>query len=317
MENGRGSARFKKIMLIVLLLAVMVLSVLVSSRVSDPVNPFNAKIIQSLDKKQEIAENITAAATGASLLISMLPGDTGTPIANELGDIASKLLIVLGAILLEKYLLTIFEYASFSFLFPAACLLFIGYLTCCRHRLKETGMKLVVFGCMLCITIPASEHISGLIQKTYEVSINETIENANSTVERYQGSVENGQDADGLEEAEEYEEEEKGTGFWSGIGVTLNDAKDAAADTVTATVDYAAKFRNILDGFIESVALMIVLCCGIPVVTLLFMLFATKQIFSLAIRMDSMVKAVEEKAQRPAKRIQQRRSRQPNQIEKK
>ena len=79
--------------------------------------------IDSLQAKQETVLELTAASTAASAAITLLPGDTATPIADKLADLSGYFLIVLCAIFLEKYLLTITAGAAFRLLFPLACLL--------------------------------------------------------------------------------------------------------------------------------------------------------------------------------------------------
>ena len=81
--------------------------------------------IASLDDKKETVLELTAATTATSALITLLPGDTATPIAEKMADLSTYLLVVLCAIFLEKYLVTITGYAAFRYLIPAACVLFL------------------------------------------------------------------------------------------------------------------------------------------------------------------------------------------------
>ena len=87
-------------------------------RASDPA--YHQASIDALAEKQETVLELTAAATAASAAITLLPGDTATPIAEKLADLSGYFLIVLCAIFLEKYLLTITSYVSFTVLPPAA-----------------------------------------------------------------------------------------------------------------------------------------------------------------------------------------------------
>lgn len=82
---------------------------------------FYQKSIAALEEKQETVLELTAASTAASAAITLLPGDTATPIADKLADLSGYFLIVLCAIFLEKYLLTITAAAAFKVLIPAAC----------------------------------------------------------------------------------------------------------------------------------------------------------------------------------------------------
>lgn len=63
---------------------------------------------------------MTDATTATSALITLIPGDVGTPIAEKVADLSGYLLIVLCAIFLEKYLVTITGYAAFKIFIPVA-----------------------------------------------------------------------------------------------------------------------------------------------------------------------------------------------------
>lgn len=59
---------------------------------------FYQKSIAALEEKQETVLELTAASTAASAAITLLPGDTATPIADKLADLSGYFLIVLCAI---------------------------------------------------------------------------------------------------------------------------------------------------------------------------------------------------------------------------
>ena len=92
--------------------------------------------IESLEKKQETVLELTAASTAASVAITLLPGDAATPIADKLADLSGYFLIVLCAIFLEKYLLTIMAGAAFRVLLPLACVLLAASLFFYRDTLR-------------------------------------------------------------------------------------------------------------------------------------------------------------------------------------
>ena len=90
----------------VILLLVAILSITVIGKyASSPEN--HQKTIASLDEKKQTVMELTAASTVTSALITLLPGDTATPIAEKMADVSGYLLVVLCAIYLEKYLVTI------------------------------------------------------------------------------------------------------------------------------------------------------------------------------------------------------------------
>ena len=104
----------------VILLLVAILSITVIGKyASAPEN--HQKTIASLDEKKQTVMELTAASTVTSALITLLPGDTATPIAEKMADVSRYLLVVLCAIYLEKYLVTITGYVAFTYLIPNAC----------------------------------------------------------------------------------------------------------------------------------------------------------------------------------------------------
>ncbi|MFR3451715.1 MAG: hypothetical protein ACLTSX_09255 [Collinsella sp.] len=60
-------------------------------------------MIATIDEKIDNVLTLTAGSAGASALISAIPGDAGSPIAEKLMDLSTGFLIVLAALFLEKY----------------------------------------------------------------------------------------------------------------------------------------------------------------------------------------------------------------------
>ena len=62
--------------------------------------------IATLDEK---SNNVLALATTSAAIstgLTMLPGDTASPMADQIADLSSTMMIIMCAIFLEKYLLT-------------------------------------------------------------------------------------------------------------------------------------------------------------------------------------------------------------------
>ena len=113
----------KKCIYIVIWLLIGFLSFTVLGKYASAPESHQATIA-SLDEKKATVLELTAATTATSALITLLPGDIGTPIAEKVADLSGYLLIVLCAVFLEKYLVTITGYAAFKIFIPAACVLF-------------------------------------------------------------------------------------------------------------------------------------------------------------------------------------------------
>lgn len=286
----------------IILLLVAILSVTVVGKyASAPEN--HQKTIASLDEKKQTVMELTAASTVTSALITLLPGDTATPIAEKMADVSGYLLIVLCAIYLEKYLVTITGYVAFTYLIPIACGLWILNLFFENATVRKLAEKLAVFGLAIFLVVPASVKISDLIGDTYQAQIQETIDEAKNTQNILENSSTDssatGTETDGNTATENATEdtaktntgnitENNSTGGIFGYGSNLFDmAKDALSDakeTVTNAVENVAisseelvkKVENSLNHFIEAVAVMIITSCVIPMLVLLLFFWMVK-----------------------------------------
>ena len=214
---------------------------------------FHASTIASLDEKTGTVLELTAASAAASAAITLLPGDTATPIADKLAELSSYFLIVISAIYLEKYLTTITGYAAFMILIPAACILLAVNVFARKEMIRRVAWKLTVFGLAVALVIPACVRVSDMIDETYSASIQSTINAAIQTTDQIP--------ADGEEEAET---EESGgiRGFISGV-----------KETVSGTGD---SIKRVLNNFVNALAVMLVTSCLIPILVMLFFIWLTK-----------------------------------------
>ena len=282
----------------VILLLVAILSITVIGKyASAPEN--HQKTIASLDEKKQTVMELTAASTVTSALITLLPGDTATPIAEKMADVSGYLLVVLCAIYLEKYLVTITGYVAFTYLIPIACGLWIFNLIFANATLRKLATKLVVFGLAISFVVPASVKISDLIGDTYQAQIEATIEDARNTQNILENSGVADDDDDtnatetpgigttevpGTVTGNVQEKESNNSGSVSNIFDWAKDAISSAKDSVAnvvenvtiSTEDLVQKVENSLNHFIEAVAVMIITSCVIPMLVLLLFFWMVK-----------------------------------------
>lgn len=277
----------------VILLLVAILSITVIGKyASAPEN--HQKTIASLDEKKQTVMELTAASTVTSALITLLPGDTATPIAEKMADVSGYLLVVLCAIYLEKYLVTITGYVAFTYLIPIACGLWIFNLIFANATVRKLAAKLAVFGLAISLVVPASVKISDLIGDTYQAQIEATIEDARNTqnILENSGVVDdtNATETTGTTEASEtvtgnvQEKENNNSGSVSNIFDWAKDAISGAKDSVAnvvenvtiSTEELVQKVENSLNHFIEAVAVMIITSCVIPMLVLLLFFWMVK-----------------------------------------
>lgn len=259
--------------------------------------------ISALDEKKDNVLKLTAASTATSVAITFIPGDAATPIAEKLADLSSYFLIVLCAIYLEKYLLTILGYAAFRILIPIACILFGINLFTKNESVKKLATKFVIFGIAVFLIIPVSIGISSMIEDIYAVSIESTLSEADQTVNEIE-------DLTGMNTTEETETEteiasteETGQSFWDKAQSFFNDAADKTSGTlneVSTALDGAfsnisntlngellEKAQEVLNHFLEAVAVMIITSCVIPILVLVFFVWITKMILEVDIHIPS------------------------------
>lgn len=281
MENEKQ----KKIIFALIPIVIALLSFFVIARFTSSTE-FNAKTIQSLDDKKTTVMELTAASTAASAAITLIPGDVGTPIANKLTDLSSYFLIVFSAIYLEKYLVTITGYAAFKILVPIACVFFSGYLLWRKEILRVVAQKFLLFGLAVYLVIPASVKVADMIETTYASSIESTIETAKQTTDEIEsetgesGQVDDKSSNEKSQSDSDSDSKENAGGFFSGL---FNKVQEGVS-TATANVE------NVLNNFIEALAILLVTSCLIPILVLIFFVWLVKMLLGLNIDIPTSVR---------------------------
>lgn len=212
---------------------------------------------ESIDDKTETVLKLMAASTVTSAGISAIPGDTATPIAEKLADFSEYFLLILCVLYAEKYLLSIIPLGVFRCLLPLSCGLFIVGRFWNPRLLDRQAWKLTLIAAALLAVIPLSIRTSDLIYATYRQSIDNTIEAAEELSDE---TME-------LSEAED-------TGMLRSILNRLAETKDSLT----------AKASEILNRFVETLAVMIVTSCLIPILVLVFFLWVIKQLTGIDLR---------------------------------
>lgn len=247
----------KNTALVLVLLVLIMLSITKLTPVTTNVENHKHTIDQ-IDKEISSALKLTAGATAASAGISLLPDDQCTPIAEEFAELGKYFLVVLSALYLEKYLVTLLGYVSFSGLIPLALVLLGWGILRRREKVRVLALKLAVCALAIYFVIPLGVRTSEAVYSNYEDQIDETLSTAD------QISIAN-------------EDEGAISRFITWI--------ENAAGTI---VDYVT---NLLSKFIEAVAVMLVTSCVIPVLVLLFFAWLIKMLFGVDISLTDAERA--------------------------
>ena len=200
--------------------------------------------IEQTDQKIESVMVLSGGSAGTSATLSLLPGDMCTPIAEQLAELSKYFLVILSALYLEKFMISLSGYIVFGVIVPAACVLLALFVITGKRKFGEIATKIAVVGLVFFLIVPASVTLSDLVYKTQAETVNTTIEEYNDL------EIEGDSDS----------------GFFS--------------EFTTITTETIEKITNFLENLLESLAVMIVTACVIPILVFVILIWLVKTIFS-------------------------------------
>ena len=260
MENNESKREkiltAKTAIVIAVLLVVAALSFFLIANVASSEESFGGTYA-SLDEKRTTVTELMAVTAGASTAISLFPGDAGTPIAEQLADLSGYFIFILSAIYLEKWLVTITGMVAFRFIIPIGCLILIATQFLEGEKLREMGIKLILFALMIFAVIPVSGLITDAIDSSYQASVQQTIDDAKKHSKDIQDKANDNKDKNALEK------------FFGTV-------KGKATETLD-------EFESLLNRITEAIAVMIVTSCAIPIAVLAFFLWLIKMMTGVRI----------------------------------
>lgn len=220
-----------------------------------------------LEEKMGNATMISLGATSASLVISGIPDDTGSAIADELAEFTGYMMIVISAIFLERYLLTTIGFVSSSIILPLSYVI-AGFAVLVRPqnrlKLKEYAFRLAIFGICIALIIPLGCYCGRMIEEANSASIQAALDDAR----------------DANEIIESIPEDQQSKSIFDKVG----DFFSSLWKSATEAYDWA---KTRLSHFMASVAVMLVTTIVIPILMLFCFLwlikFLTKHDFVVAL----------------------------------
>ena len=214
--------------------------------------------IEVIDQKKGNVLALTTSCVALSAGITALPGDTGTPVAEQLAQLSGNLGIVLAVLYLEKYLLTILWSVGLGILIPFALVLFAVSLgihgrwstSAVLRRVATRVLVVAVIGMAL---VPASVWVSQKVDETYQVSIEQAEQKA----------TEASKTSSTKSEKKSETTENKNV---------LEQLTDGASSLITSVTSGAKQMTDEIvqqvTDLIEGVIVMIVTSCVIPLLVL-------------------------------------------------
>ena len=252
----KSNSSLRVVLIIVVCILIAALSFFFLAEILSSPETYSG-IIRSIDDKVETVLKLTASSTAASAGITAIPGDVGTPIAEKLADFSEYGILILCVLYAEKYLLSILGSGVFRFIIPIACMLYPLGLFHDLEGIKPILKKIAIVSLALYFVIPLSVHISDRIYETYQASIDNTISAAEDLAEDAVIAGSSAEDQNAIQR------------IWSALSESASSLAERGAE--------------ILNRFIESLAVMIVTSCVIPILVLLFSLWIINQVFGFSI----------------------------------
>lgn len=214
--------------------------------------------IEVIDQKKGNVLALTTSCVALSAGITALPGDTGTPVAEQLAQLSGNLGIVLAVLYLEKYLLTILWSVGLGILIPFSFVLFAVSLGIhgrwsTSAVLRRVATRVLVVAMIGMALVPASVWVSQKVDETYQVSIEQAEQKA--TVASKTSSTKSEQKSESTENKNVLEQLTEGA---SSLLTSVTDSAKSMTDEVVQQVT----------DLIEGVIVMIVTSCVIPLLVL-------------------------------------------------
>ena len=225
----------------VVLLAAVISFTIIAPWAADPVN--HTSTIEKTENKISAVMTLSGGAAGASATLSVLPGDLCTPLATELAELAKYFLIILSALYLEKFLITISGYITFSVLIPLALIIVAAVIISGNKRFLSLAGKLAIIGVIIYLIVPASTMLSDKIYQTQEDTVAQTIEEYNN------------------------------------LDISGDSDSGIIGEITTITTNTIDKVTNFISDLTESLAVMIVTACIVPVLVFVLLVWIMKVMF--------------------------------------
>lgn len=283
--NKQNNVKIVLQIIIPLLIAVLSFGYL-SNVASSP--EFHKETIMSLESKQENVLKLSAITVTTATTASLILGDRASSISSKLLDLTGYFLVILFAIMLEKYLVTIMGLVSFKVIIPIACILFSVFTIIDRKTMRKISLKLIVFAVAAFLIIPLSINVANTIENMYEeANIIRVVEESEKIENEIKESSVN-TDNSSINDNVDVEKETQATnGIIDSVKGIFADAKENITNGISGVVNSVIKSANEsidkltkhLNKMIETIAVMLITTCAIPILMIIVFLWLIKVLF--------------------------------------
>ena len=231
-----------------------------------PDRDFIQDSLESVEESSNTVMKFSAATLSTSLAISALPDDFATPLADSLADMNIYFIAILVMLHFEQLLIRYGVKLAFAIAIPAACGIGILSILLKKDLLKGIAARVAVLGLAVALVVPCSTHITNYVAADLTAYVENTI-----------ADTEDG--ADKLNEAMEGGTEEQT------IFEKLSDLFQTAINDMSNLMSH---FQNTIRKCMNSIAILILTNCLMPLVNFFILKWILKETFHIALPMPQM-----------------------------
>lgn len=224
-----------------------------------PDSDFVMDSIESVEDSSNTVMRFSAATLSTSVAISALPDDFATPLAESLADMNIYFVAILVVLFLEKILIQYGIKLAFAIIIPLACLAGIIAIGMKKNILKNLAIRLCILGLAVAFVVPCSTHVTNIVATDLTAYVDNTIEETNDGADKLNEAMEGG--------AEEKTMFEK-----------LSDLFQTAIHDVS---DLMLHFQNNIRRCMNSIAILILTNCLMPLLTFVILKWILKETFQI------------------------------------
>ena len=222
--------------------------------------------IKSVEESSNTVMKFSAATLSTSLAISALPDDFATPLADSLADMNIYFIAILVMLHFEQLLIRYGVKLAFAIAIPVACGIGILSILLKKELLKGIAARVAVLGLAVALVVPCSTHITNYIAADLKAYVENTIADTEDGADKLNEAMEGG--------AEEQTIFEK-----------LSDLFQTAINDMSNLMSH---FQNTIRKCMNSIAILILTNCLMPLVNFFILKWILKETFHIALPMPQM-----------------------------
>ena len=222
--------------------------------------------IESVKESSNTVMKFSAATLSTSLAIYALPDDFATPLADSLADMNIYFIAILVMLHFEQLLIRYGVKLAFAIAIPVACGIGILSILLKKELLKGIAARVAVLGLAVALVVPCSTHITNYIAADLKAYVENTIADTEDGGDKLNEAMEGG-----TEEQTMFEK--------------LSDLFQTAINDMSNLMTH---FQNTIRKCMNSIAILILTNCLMPIVNFFILKWILKETFHIALPMPQM-----------------------------